>query len=45
MKLTRLLRGLDIINISGKTSEEVSGVFFSADKCVEKFSCLWRFQD
>lgn len=33
MKLTQLIEGLDIINISGETSGEVSGVCFSADKC------------
>ena len=33
MKLTRLIERLDIINISGETSGEVSGVCFSADRC------------
>jgi UDP-N-acetylmuramoyl-L-alanyl-D-glutamate--2,6-diaminopimelate ligase len=33
MKLARLIEGLDIINISGETSGEVSTVCFSADKC------------
>ncbi|PKN52793.1 MAG: UDP-N-acetylmuramoyl-L-alanyl-D-glutamate--2,6-diaminopimelate ligase [Deltaproteobacteria bacterium HGW-Deltaproteobacteria-13] len=33
MKLARLIEGLDIINISGETSEEASAVCFSADKC------------
>lgn len=33
MKLAQLIEGLDIINISGDTSETVSGVCFSADKC------------
>ncbi len=33
MKLAQLIEGLDIINILGDTSGEVSGVCFSADKC------------
>lgn len=33
MKLTRLIEGLDIINISGDSSGDVSGVCFSADNC------------
>lgn len=33
MKLTRLIEGLDIINISGDPSDEVSGVCFTAEKC------------
>jgi UDP-N-acetylmuramoyl-L-alanyl-D-glutamate--2,6-diaminopimelate ligase len=33
MKLTQLIEGLDILNISGDMSTEVSGVCFSADKC------------
>jgi UDP-N-acetylmuramoyl-L-alanyl-D-glutamate--2,6-diaminopimelate ligase len=34
MKLTRLIEGLDTINVSGETSGEVSAVCFSADKCI-----------
>ncbi|MFA5322301.1 MAG: Mur ligase domain-containing protein, partial [Smithella sp.] len=33
MKLTRLIKGLDIINISGESSGDVSKVCFSADNC------------
>lgn len=33
MKLTQLIDGLDILNISGETSGEVSSICFSADKC------------
>ena len=35
MQLTRLMKGLDIIHLAGKTAEDVSGVFFSASQCVE----------
>ena len=35
MQLTRLMKGLDIIDFTGKAAEEVSGVFFSASQCVE----------
>jgi len=34
MKLTRLTEGLDMINMSGEASGDVSGVCFSADQCV-----------
>jgi UDP-N-acetylmuramoyl-L-alanyl-D-glutamate--2,6-diaminopimelate ligase len=33
MKLARLIEGVDIINVSGETSGDVSTVCFSADKC------------
>jgi len=35
MKLERLIKGLDIKNISGETSGEVSALCFAADKCVK----------
>lgn len=35
MQLTRVMKGLDIIHQTGKTAEDVSGVFFSANQCVE----------
>jgi UDP-N-acetylmuramoyl-L-alanyl-D-glutamate--2,6-diaminopimelate ligase len=33
MKLSRLVEGLDIINISGDSHKEISSVCYSADKC------------
>lgn len=36
MKLSQLIEGLNIINISGETSGEVSSLCFSADKCRAK---------
>ncbi len=35
MQLNRLIEGLNIIKLQGKTSEDVSGVFFSAEQCIE----------
>ena len=35
MKLTQLIEGLDIINISGDVSGDVSTLCFAADKCEE----------
>lgn len=35
MKLNRLIEGLEVINLSGDTRQEVSSVCYSADKCEE----------
>ena len=36
MKLDQLIKGLDIVNISGDTSSETSGLCYCADKCEKR---------